>query len=81
MGKKLNVATTVTTVHKYSTTITADEIREKFGLPKEARVYFHVPGGSDWANMALDIDAEHPVHVEWEEHREGEAQTTKTMRK
>lgn len=37
-------------------------------MPRSAtdvRVYFQVPGGGDWSNMAVDIDDEHPVYVQW----------------
>jgi len=60
-----NVKTTVTTVHKYDLQINAEMIRQAFNLPDDARVYFTVPSGGGWSNSDIDIEAEHPVFVEW----------------
>jgi len=30
---------------------------------KSASVQFHVPGGGDWSNMAIDIDDKDPICV------------------
>lgn len=56
---------TVTTVSTFQTAISAEMIRAAFGLPKDARVYFVVPGGGDWSNTDIDIDRNHPICVEW----------------
>lgn len=31
------------------------------------RVYIEVPGGGDWSNSPLDVTADRPVIVEWEQ--------------
>jgi hypothetical protein len=55
---------TVTIETHFAATITAEQIRQAFGLPKDCRVYFHVPGGGDWSNTDIDIAIKHPLHVE-----------------
>jgi hypothetical protein len=47
-------------------TITAEDLRVKFNIPKDAEITLTVPGGADWSGMALDI-SEHPIDVKWEE--------------
>lgn len=36
-------------------------------IPDKAvvRIYFAVPGGGDWSNIDIDIDAKNPIRVEW----------------
>lgn len=34
-------------------------------VPPNAEVYVCVPGGGDWSNTSLDVDAECPVKVRW----------------
>jgi hypothetical protein len=36
-------------------------------IPLDASVTVRVPGGTDWSNDDLDIDADCPVIVEWKE--------------
>lgn len=54
----------------YEREISAEEIREAFSLPKNARIKFHVPGGGDWSNTDIDISAKDPIIATWEEVRE-----------
>lgn len=42
-------------------------------VPANARVYFAVPGGGDWSNTDIDIDAGHPIYVSWEKVEESDA--------
>lgn len=41
-----------------------------FKIPRDASVYFQVPGGADWSGMAIDIDSDNPVTVAWSELEE-----------
>lgn len=38
-----------------------------FKTPPSAVVHVDVPGGGDWSNCALPIDAKTPLHVSWVE--------------
>jgi len=58
--------TEVTTVKTTVVTITAQDIREAFGLPSRADVTLRVPGGGDWSNTNLDL-CDHPVKARWSE--------------
>jgi hypothetical protein len=40
-------------------------IADGHDIPPDAEIEFHVPGGADYSNMALDIDDQTPVHVTW----------------
>lgn len=61
-----------TTVHRETTKVTLareDVIKLLRGtgcnVPEDAQVKFHVPGGGDYSNMALDVDESSPIEVEW----------------
>jgi hypothetical protein len=47
--------------------ITADDIRQKFGLPPNAEVWVRVPGGGDWSNARLEIDDDVVVQASFTE--------------
>lgn len=66
MHTNLTKTVTRTTTSKFSAVITAEEIRKAFGLPEEAQIEFQVPGGGNWSNLRIDIDADNPIHVRWE---------------
>jgi hypothetical protein len=57
---KTTCARTITTITCIEHTITADDIRKAFDLPKGATLVVQVPGGGDWSNCALDLD-KHPI--------------------
>jgi hypothetical protein len=49
-------------------TITAADIRKAFRLPKNAEITFAIPGGGDWSNTTVDIDAfDLPLTARWTE--------------
>lgn len=35
-------------------------------IPDGAAVTFTVPGGADWSNTSIDIDADNPIRVAWQ---------------
>jgi len=37
------------------------------GIPDNARVSINLPGGGDWSNCTLDVEAAHPITIEWTE--------------
>jgi hypothetical protein len=39
------------------------------GVPENASVTVHVPGGGDWSNMSLDL-SHAPVYITWTEVEE-----------
>lgn len=41
-------------------------------IPEKAKVYVSVPGGGDWSNTSLDLDADIPLVVTWDETRSTE---------
>ncbi len=56
---------TTTTTKKVEGYITGDDIKNMFGLPSNASVFFSVPGGGDWCNTNIDITREDPIYVTW----------------
>lgn len=61
---------TVTTTKKFVATVDRKALLDLLnssgaGIPENAEIYFQVPGGADWSNTAIDIDAENPVRIEW----------------
>ena len=55
-----------------TTEYTREDLQTLLGLPADAEIFVHVPGGGDWSNMDLDID-EHSflsVRVRTEKHSE-----------
>lgn len=74
MSRKPKIKTQISTVttKRHALEIDARQIREMLAkccidVPSSATIQFHVPGGGDWSNAALDIDADHPIHIEWSE--------------
>lgn len=68
----VNKVETVTRTAQHSMEIDAAAMRNLLNaagveIPEdtEVRIYFAVPGGGDWSNTNIDIDAKHPVYVEW----------------
>lgn len=62
----------VVTTTKRSITLDRKAIRALMAMahndiPETADIYVQIPGGGDWSNTALDIDAENPVTIEWTE--------------
>jgi hypothetical protein len=54
-------------------TISAEEIRRQFDLPKETRIWVRVPGGGDWSNTDLVLDVDNDTVLKFEftqEHEE-----------
>ena len=47
-----------------------EAIQEKYGVPLNANIFLHVPGGGDYSNIDLDIDHETPIQIEWVEEVE-----------
>lgn len=41
-------------------------------IPEKAKVYVAVPGGGDYSNTTLDVDADVPLVVIWDETRSTE---------
>lgn len=40
-------------------------------IPEDVTIAFTTPGGGDWSNTSIDIDAENPVTASWiEEYQE-----------
>jgi hypothetical protein len=37
-----------------------------FSIPVNAVPHVNVPGGGDWSNMKLEIDADCPLIISWE---------------
>lgn len=71
MVLKLETRQTVETKQRFRLAITGENLRNLLAaaghqIPKNARIIFTVPGGGDWSNMAIDIDGENPVEVQWE---------------
>lgn len=42
-------------------------IRNKMDIPDNAKIKFTVPSGGDYSGMEIDVDAENPIVVTWEE--------------
>lgn len=66
----IHQSATVTTTKKFVATIDRKTLLDLLnssgaGIPEGAEIYFQVPGGADWSNTVIDIDAENPVHIEW----------------
>lgn len=57
----MNITKSTRTTVKIS--LTADDLKDKLGLPSNSEVFIHVPGGGDWSNTRLDIDSDNPVLV------------------
>ena len=38
-----------------------------YEVPDSCEVIFRTPGGGDWSNTDIDIDAEQPITIRWEE--------------
>lgn len=36
-------------------------------LPRDAVITFRVPGGADWSNTDVDVDADNPITISWKE--------------
>lgn len=53
----------VTKVATYEVHLNASDIRDAFGLPDNARVSVHVPGGGDWSNCDLCLDTDVKIEV------------------
>ena len=67
----IQMQATIITDQKYKVEITGEMIiamlRETgMTIPDSATVSFTVPGGGDWSNMSIDVDAENPVYAEWQ---------------
>jgi len=39
-------------------------------VPDDCEVVFTTPGGGDWSNTDIDIDAEYPITVRWVEKQD-----------
>lgn len=68
---KGKIATTTDTRQTFTITLTGSDIIELLRLaghkvPERAEVSFHVPGGGDYSNMAVDVEEESPVVIRWE---------------
>jgi hypothetical protein len=64
----IKTRTTVETQEHMEVEITGAVLRKALGLPDDARIEFHVPGGADWANTAISIDEE-PLLASWSRSR------------
>jgi hypothetical protein len=62
---KTKVSTTTTT--DYSLELSGDDIRRLLGIPPDARVSVHIPGGGDWSNQALDLNDRDTLDINWQE--------------
>lgn len=67
----IKLQTTISTVERFSLELDRAALTELIraaypGIPDSATIYFHVPGGGDWSNTCIDIDAENPVRVQWQ---------------
>jgi hypothetical protein len=67
---KVKMTASVTTERKFRVELTAKHLlamlaKQGQRIPSDAKITFHVPGGGDYSNMAIDIDDEKPVYVEW----------------
>lgn len=62
----MNLISKVATTTTSTATITADDLQKALGLPKEAKIYFDVPGGGDWSNERIQLDNnEHGLTAVW----------------
>jgi len=59
----MNIQTTVSTTCRID--ITRAELIEALNLPKDAEIFISIPGGGDWSNTDLSIDAETPLKAEF----------------
>ena len=41
-----------------------------YEVPDSCEVTFRTPGGGDWSNTDIGIDAEFPVTIRWEEQQD-----------
>lgn len=68
---KITVNETVST-KKHITIRRSDLIEllalEGISVPDHAEITFHIPGGSDWSNMDLDLDDYTVINVDWTEN-------------
>ena len=69
---KTTITTVTQTTRKCQIELTGEQIAQMLrnhpafsGIPANATISFHVPGGGDWSHMSIDIDDENPVYVEW----------------
>lgn len=65
------IETLVTTVStaRHTIKLTREMILEMLKshmIPSNAKVRFIVPGGGDWSGMAVDVNSDAPVWIEWE---------------
>ncbi|UFK26730.1 hypothetical protein [Roseobacter phage RDJL6] len=69
MSEKLDIRTETktTTVKSHSIELSGAAIKRHLGIPNNARITVAVPGGGDWSNMDLDLDAGHTLDISWEE--------------
>lgn len=62
----LKTETKTTTTSKHSLELSGADIKRHLGLPSNARIEVRVPGGGDWSNMDLDLNAGHTLDISWE---------------
>lgn len=73
MPPKLNTTHQIITTTRSRLDLTGDDIVEMLAeafpglFATKPKVTFRVPGGADWSYTALDVDADCPVTVAWEE--------------
>lgn len=72
---KVDCLERVTVNRSFQIELNADDIRlmmkdAGYEIPADAEFVFRVPGGADWSNCDLDIDAENPVCVRWQTREE-----------
>lgn len=73
--ENVNLDVHTTREERFSGRITASMIREAFNLPKDAEIFFSVPGGGDWSNTTLSVD-EYPIGTRWKRVVEEESNET-----
>jgi hypothetical protein len=63
------IDTVVSSVTKitHKAELNSNDLKNYLGLPANARLYFHVPGGGDWSNGDVDISKDNPIHISWTE--------------
>jgi len=68
---KINGTVHTTTTKKFEMAISGQDIIKLlqgvgYDIPDGAQIEFHVPGGADWSNTAIDIDLDNPVLIGWQ---------------
>lgn len=66
----IEINTVVETTSRHRVTVSGQEIVRLLKdsgveIDDNATVTVQVPGGGDWSNMALDLDTETTVRIEW----------------